>query len=226
MAPDEDPSTSRPGHEHPDPVRHAPDRRTAEDWDEAYSGEDMWSGNPNAPLVAEAADLPAARVLDIGCGEGADAVWLAERGWDVTALDISGEAVRKTLAAADKAGVALSGVAAPLLEAELEGPFELVSAMYPALERTPDDDAERRIAELVAPGGTLLFVHHADIDREHALSHGFDPDDFVAPADMLRVLEAEGTWDIEKQELRPREVAGGAGAHHKADLVVRARKWD
>lgn len=69
-------------HHHP-----APMAQTAEDWDERYSGEQVWSGNPNEALVVESKDLAPGRVLDVGCGEGADAVWLAHQGWEVTALD-------------------------------------------------------------------------------------------------------------------------------------------
>ena len=75
---------------------------------------------------------------------------------------------------------------------------------------------------LVAPGGTLLVVHHAEIDRERALSHGFDPDDYVGHDDVVAAL-ADG-WVIEVQEQRERAVTEGAGAHHHHDLVVRARR--
>lgn len=201
---------------------HAP--HSAEHWDERYSGERVWSGNPNAALVVEVASLTPGRVLDLGCGEGADSVWLAQSGWQVTALDISSRAVEVTLAAARRAGVAVDGVAAPFLDAELDhASYDLVSAMYPALLRTPDRVTEQRMLDLVTPGGTLLVVHHADIDRAHALEHGFDPDDYVSPEDV-RILAVEQGWEVVVDERRERSVDGGAGAHHTHDLVVRLRR--
>ena len=119
---------------------------SAERWDERYSGERVWSGHPNEALVAEATELGVGRALDVGSGEGADAVWLACRGWRVTALDISPKAVQRTEAMAAEAGVQVEGFAAGLLEAALpDASYDLVSAMYPALLRTATGEAERRL---------------------------------------------------------------------------------
>ena len=198
---------------------------SAQQWDQRYSGEPVWSGNPNEALVAEAAELRPGRALDVGCGEGADAVWLARRDWHVTALDISPKAVERTEAKAAEAGVRVEGVAAGLLEAALpDESFDLISAMYPALMRTPTGDAERRLLDLVAPGGTLLVVHHADVDRDHALAHGCNPDDYVSPEDVRQVAVERAGWDVEVWERRERTVTVGAGAHHKDDMVLRLRR--
>lgn len=195
---------------------------SAEDWDERYSGEQIWSGHPNGALVAEVVGLSPGRALDVGCGEGADSVWLALRGWRVTALDISAKAVERTAALAADAGVQVEGVAAGLLEASLsDASYDLVSAMYPALLRTPTADAEQRLLSLVAPGGTLLVVHHADVDREHALDQGFDPDDYVSPEDVRALAVERGGWEVVADERRDRGSVPGAGAHHHTDLVVR-----
>src|SRR5581483_1463470 len=77
----------------------------AADWDHRYSGEPVWSGNPNGSLVAEAGGLTAGRALDVGAGEGGDAIWLAERGWDVTATDISTRALDRIRAEAARRGL-------------------------------------------------------------------------------------------------------------------------
>ena len=206
-----------------EPGRHA---HSAEEWDERYSGEQVWSGNPNEALVAEATGLTAGRALDVGCGEGADSVWLARQGWQVTALDISRKAVARTEAMAVDAGVEVEGVAAGLLEAPLpEASYDLVIAMYPALLRTPTDVAEQRLLDLVATRGTLLVVHHADIDPEHAREHGCDPDDYVSPDDVRALAVARGGWAVVADERRERAtVLGGAGAHHRNDLVVRLQR--
>ncbi|GAB7192587.1 hypothetical protein NUM3379_32960 [Kineococcus sp. NUM-3379] len=205
------------------PVDRTPD---ADEWDERYGASDrIWSGEPNGALVAETTDLPPGRALDVGCGEGADAVWLARRGWRVTALDVSGIALERARRHADDAGVEVGWVHAGLVEADLPaGGFDLVSAQYPVLRKTPGAVAERVLAGLVAPGGTLLFVHH-DLSGHDAARHGalqHDPAHFAFPADVAAVLGEE--WVVEVDERRPRVVHGGAGAHHVADLVLRARR--
>jgi hypothetical protein len=94
---------------------------------------------------------------------------------------------------AAEARVPVEGVAAGLLDAPLaDAAYNLVSAMYPALLRTPTAEAEQRLLSLVAPGGTLLVVHHAYIDREHALEQGYDPDDYVSPNDVRAMAVERG----------------------------------
>ncbi|MGH3439536.1 MAG: class I SAM-dependent methyltransferase [Sciscionella sp.] len=195
---------------------------SAADWDERYSGDRIWSGNPNGALLAEVAELDSGRALDVGCGEGADSVWLARQGWQVTALDISAKAVEHTKTLAAEAGVQVEGVTAGLLDAPLaDAAYDLVSAMYPALLRTPTAEAEQRLLGLVAPGGTLLVVHHADVDRDHALEQGYDPDDYVSPDDVRALAVERGGWNVVADEHRERGNVLGAGAHHHHDLVVR-----
>lgn len=194
------------------------------DWDERYSAaERVWSGEPNGSLVADVADLAPGRVLDVGCGEGGDAVWLARRGWAVTALDVSGVALDRAAAHAQDAGVEIAWVHAGLVEAALPASsFDLVSVQYPALLRTPAHDAERALLDAVAPGGVLLVVHHADVDREEALARGFDPDDYVGHQDVVDAL-GDG-WAVEVDERRGRAVPTSGQAHHHVDEVLRARR--
>jgi SAM-dependent methyltransferase len=179
-------------------------------------------GLERADLVAEL-PRPLGRVLDVGCGEGADAVWLARRGWEVTALDVSAVALERAATHAAEAGArGIHWVHAGLLEADVApGGFDLVSAQYPALPATPGHDAERVLAGAVAPGGTLLVVHHV-VDLDHARARGFDPAEYVSPADVREVLD-EG-WEIAFDPSRPRTVSGGSGAHHTHDVVLRARR--
>ena len=201
------------------------DPAVREEWDRRYADRDqLWSGQPNGALVVEVADLAPGRVLDVGCGEGADAVWLAGRGWDVTGLEVSGLALERAAGHARDAGVAVRWVHAGLAEAALPpSSFDLVSAQYPALLRTADGAAERALLAAVAPGGVLLLVHHAGMDTQQVQDGGFDPADYVWPSMVVALLDDD--WEVEVDEQRPRSAPpGGAGAHHTDDLVLRARR--
>ncbi|MEW9339742.1 class I SAM-dependent methyltransferase [Streptomyces tanashiensis] len=194
-------------------------------WDDLYADrQQLWSGRPNGALVAEVAGLVPGRVLDVGCGEGADAVWLARGGWDVTALEVSGVALERAAGHARDAGVDVRWVHAALTEAALPpASYDLVSAQYPALLRTADGSAERALLSAVAVGGVLLLVHHAGMDTREANDNGFDPADYVWPSMVAALIDDD--WVIEVDEERPRVVPdGGAGAHHTDDVVLRARR--
>ncbi len=195
------------------------------EWDTRYSRADrVWSGRPNGSLVAEVSDDAPGRALDVGCGEGADAVWLARGGWDVTALEVSGVALDRAARHARDAGVAVRWVHAGLAEASLPaGSFDLVSAQYPALPRTPDGAAEKALLGAVAPGGVLLLVHHAGMEDRPVNDSGFDPADYVWPSMVTALLDDD--WTIEVDEQRARVIPdGGAGDHHTDDVVLRARR--
>ncbi|MFF0275538.1 class I SAM-dependent methyltransferase [Streptomyces sp. NPDC004330] len=201
------------------------DPAVRDEWDSRYiDRERLWSGQPNGALVAEVAGLTPGRVLDVGCGEGADAVWLARRGWDVTALEVSGVALERAAGHARDAGVTVRWVHATLTDAPLPpASFDLVSAQYPALLRTPDAAAERALLGAVAVGGVLLLVHHAGMEDRQPDESGFDPADYVWPATVTALFD--DAWVVEVDEQRPRVAPdGGAGAHHTDDLVLRARR--
>jgi SAM-dependent methyltransferase len=203
-------------HTSPDPV--------VAEWDARYaSAEQVWSGKPNTALVAEVTGLTPGRALDVGCGEGADAVWLARQGWDVTALDVSRVALDRAARHAREAGTEVRWLPGALVGAPLEpGTFDLVAALYPALYKTPAQEAEQVLISAVAPGGVLLVVHHADVDTERAKGHGFDPADYVSPGDVAALLGAD--WQVAIDERRPRDTTTGAGAHHTHDVVLVARR--
>ncbi|MGH2940968.1 MAG: SAM-dependent methyltransferase [Solirubrobacterales bacterium] len=134
-------------------------------WDERYSGDgQIWSGEPNVQLVAEAADLVPGTALDLGCGEGGDVIWLARRGWTVTGADFSAAGLTRAARLAEDAGVAgrTDWWRVDAREFDAGGrSFDLVSTQY---LHPPDGgmvDVVGRLAAAVAPGGHLLVVGHA-----------------------------------------------------------------
>jgi SAM-dependent methyltransferase len=139
----------------------------AEMWDARYrEGDRIWSGRPNQVLVAEVQDLPPGRALDLGCGEGGDAIWLAGRGWRVTGADVSGVALERAARHAADAGVAdrIAWERHDLALSLPQGEFELVNAQYLHSPAEFDRDAVlRRAAALVAVGGRLLVTGHAGV---------------------------------------------------------------
>ncbi|MDO4919034.1 bifunctional 2-polyprenyl-6-hydroxyphenol methylase/3-demethylubiquinol 3-O-methyltransferase UbiG [Kocuria sp.] len=201
---------------HENPSEKAP--RTAADWDERYGTADLWSGDPNHSLTAVTAGLTPGTALDVGCGEGADAVWLAENGWTATALDVSRVAVERAQARAEAAGVSITWLVEGFGERPV-GTFDLVSAQYPAIPRHDGTSVEDALAGAVAPGGRMLFVHH-EMDE---VPHGHDMQDYVMPQHMVDHLGTLG-WEIETDEVRERHVAHGAGSGHSRDRVVLARR--
>lgn len=135
-------------------------------WEEHYASKPrVWSGRVNARLADVAGELPAGRALDVGCGEGADAIWLAEHGWAVVAVDVSRTALDRALAGAEARGVAdrITFECRDLAQSFPDGDcFDLVSAQFlhstVAFDRTA---VLRAAAAAVAPGGSLLIVDHA-----------------------------------------------------------------
>ncbi len=134
-------------------------------WEEHYSARpQVWSGRVNARLAAIAPRLGGTTALDLGCGEGADAIWLAEQGWRVVAVDVSGTALARARAAAASRGVAgrIDFRQQDLTRGFPDGAFDLVSAQF--LHSTVEMDRSAilvRAAGAVAPGGALLIVDHA-----------------------------------------------------------------
>ncbi|MFF4234265.1 MFS transporter [Actinomadura geliboluensis] len=168
-------------------------------WDSRYAESDrIWSGNPNTVLVREVADLAPGTALDLGCGEGADAIWLARRGWRVTAVDVSGVAVERAARHARDEGVAdrVDFQRRDLAESFPEGEFDLVSAQFLHSPTTmPRERVLRAAAAAVAPGGVLLVVGHAgpppwDPDA-HPEVHLPTPDEVLASLEL-----PDGAWEV------------------------------
>jgi SAM-dependent methyltransferase len=150
-------------------------------WDDRYrSADQLWSGLPNPQLVAQTSGLTPGDALDVGCGEGADAIWLASQGWTVTAVDISVVALDRAAAHAaargDEVARRVSWLQGDLLSWDPGSQqFDLVSAQFMYLPEAGLRSLHQRLASAVRPGGTLLIVlHHPDSWHAGPDSHAGD----------------------------------------------------
>ena len=201
-------------------------------WEGMYrSSSHVWSGQPNSQLVTEAADLTPGTALDVGCGEGADAIWLAQRGWQVTAVDISATALRRGEAHAAQAGADVAGritwLQADLTsdEASVRATYDLVTAQFVHVPSVRRETLHARLAAAVSPGGTLLVVGHHPSDL-HAGAGRWSMPDVMFTADQVAAGLDPARWDVEHTDSRPRTVTdarGGGTTVHDAVLTARRR---
>jgi SAM-dependent methyltransferase len=200
------------------------------DWEESYrSHPGLWSGRPNPQLVARTTGLPAGSALDVGCGEGGDAIWLAGRGWQVTAVDVAPTALERGAAHAAAAGPDLAG-RIRWLQADVtgwapQGEFDLVTTHFLHLRGEPRRALFARLAAAVAPGGTLLVVGHHPRDLEIGASRPHEPDMFFTAEEVAASLDAD-RWDVVAAEAAPRPAApheGEVATVYDAVLVARTR---
>ena len=199
-------------------------------WDERYrSASRVWSGQPNPQLVTEVAGRPPGRALDVGCGEGADAIWLARRGWDVVAADISGVAIQR--------GEQHAGNIDPVAAARIEwrqadllarppepGSFDLVSVQFMHLPPEPRTRLFTALAAAVRAGGTLLVVGHHPSDLASGVPRPPMPELFYTAEEVAGLLDS--SWTVEVSEARRRMAMTPDGvevAIHDAVLVATGR---
>jgi SAM-dependent methyltransferase len=190
-------------------------------------GPGSMGGNPPNPYLArETSDLVPGTALDAGCGAGAEAIWLASHGWQVTAADISSEALAHAAERATASGVSdrVRWVEADLSSWTPDKRLDLVTTHY-AHPAMPQLEFYDRIAGWVAPGGTLLIVghlgaHHAD----EADGSGQPPAEAsVTAADITARLD-ETAWEVVTAEECQRTLVGHGGYQALHDVVVRATR--
>lgn len=198
-------------------------------WEGRYGEKDaIWSGRPNRMLVDTVVALTPGRALDLGCGEGGDAIWLAERGWTVTGVDISPTAVaRATRAAADRGLTGRTRFETVDLDTwRTDETFDLVTACFLqsplAFGRA---EVLRRAARLVAPGGHLLSVAHAAAPPWSGMA-GDPTMVFPTPEGDVAALALGEDWDVLVGEVRTRPATGPDGEETTLDdsvVLVRRR---
>ena len=211
---------------------HDHDARPAFDeasWNKRYqSSARVWSGNPNPQLVAEVADLAPGRALDVGCGEGADAIWLARQGWEVVAADISGVALERAAQhARDLDPVAFARIEWRHTDLLVDPPeadsFDLVSAQFMQLPPRPRARLFSALVQSVKTGGTLLVVGHHPTDLTAGVPRPQMPELFYS-ADQIATLLDDG-WTVVVEEARPRTAATAQGDEVTIhDAVLRATR--
>ncbi len=174
---------------------------TAGFWDARYGTADrIWSGNPNPLLVEHVADLAPGEALDVGAGEGADAIWLASQGWQVTGIDISTVALARAATQAAAVGEDVAAritwqMADVLTWDPAPRQFDLISVQFMHLPRADLHVLHRRLAGAVRPRGTLLVVSHHPSDLDTVIRRPRLPDLFATAEQMAEALEA-ADWDI------------------------------
>ncbi len=188
---------------------------------------------PNGSLVHEVSGLAPGRALDVGAGEGGDAVWLAERGLDRDRERHLGSVPCDRVAAEADAGTFASSASTPTPTHPT--PFEAgalrprVRAATPRSRAPPTVAASTTCSNAVAPGGTPARGEprprtHARADRHPAAQPAFDPDAYVRVDDIAAALVGAPDWTIEVHETRPRPAGAASAAHHVDDVVLRARR--
>jgi SAM-dependent methyltransferase len=174
---------------------------TQEFWDARYgSADSIWSGNPNPHLVAQVADLTPGTALDVGSGEGADAIWLAEHGWRVTGVDVSTVALARAAQGAATAGEEIANrITWQQVDILTWDPaplqFDLVSAQFMHIPRLQRQVVHRRLAAAVRPGGSLLIVGHHPSDMATSMPRPNMPDLFFTAEQVADGLEPD-LWQV------------------------------
>ena len=192
-----------------------------EDWDRRYAEVDsLWARKPNRFLVAETEELAPGRALDLACGEGQNAIWLAQRGWHVTGVDFSEVAIEKARARGAEAGVEVELLCADLREYEPEsGAYDLVVILYLHVFAPERALILERAAAALAPGGTLVLVGHDLLNLTAGVGGPSDTRLLHTPDDIFRELPG---LEVVKAERVLRDVADAD--RPAVDTLVRAVK--
>jgi SAM-dependent methyltransferase len=196
-----------------------------EEWNRRYAdAELLWTAQPNRFLVAEADGLSPGQALDLACGEGRNAVWLAERGWQVTGVDFSDVALAKARELAAGRGVEAEWVHADLLDYRpARSAYDLVLVFYLQVPAPQRRQILRTAADAVAAGGALLLVAHDSSNLEHGYGGPRHAAVLYTADDVVADLDGTGL-EIVRADLVERPVETPDGERAALDALVRARR--
>ena len=200
---------------------------SAADWDARYRDRELvWGATPNMWVAAETATLAPGRALDLACGEGRNSIWLAQRGWRVTGVDFSQEAIRKADALAGSllsAPDAVEWVHADATNLHLPPQFDLVLLVYLQLPAQARKAALSSAWAALAPGGTLLVIAHDSDNLAHGVGGPQDPTVLYTAEDVRAdVSGIDPDVHVEKCERVLRPVEGSE--RPAVDSLFRARR--
>ena len=192
-------------------------------WDERYAtGELIWRAEPNLFLVQEVTALDPGRALDLACGEGRNAIWLAERGWKVTGVDFSPVGLGKARRLAAERGVEVRWIEEDVVDwAPPRESFDLAVVMYLQLPSADRRRALEGAARALAPGGTILVVGHDSTNLTDGYGGPKDPTVLYGPEDLVGDLAG---LEVVRAERVRRTVNTDGGEAEAIDALVRARK--
>jgi SAM-dependent methyltransferase len=196
-------------------------------WDERYgTAEFVWSTEPNRFLPPAVADLTPGRALDLACGEGRNAVWLATRGWRVTGVDFSAVGLEKAARLATASGVRAEWIRADVTAWASPPSFDLVIVLYLHLLPAGRGAALGTAARALAPGGTLVVVGHDLANLADGIGGPQDPEVLATAEDIRCDLERAGVDDlvVDRAERIERPVETDAGPVMALDCLVRAHR--
>jgi SAM-dependent methyltransferase len=194
----------------------------AQDWDRRYrESELVWSAEPNRFVAEICADLPVGRALDVACGEGRNAIWLAGLGWQVTGVDFSSAALDKARQIAQRHDADIEWVHADARRIDRIGPgtFDLVVLCYLQVDDAELLDVLQAGASLLTAGGKLVVIAHALENLSSGVGGPQDPSVLPTPERVAQILQAEGLG-IDRAGTVLRPVQTPEGQREAVDLVV------
>jgi SAM-dependent methyltransferase len=200
-------------------------------WDDRYAASELvWSAGPNAMVAELTGDLPPGRALDLAAGEGRNAIWLAERGWDATAVDFSAVAMERARRIGDeRLGTADAGrlttVAADVLRWAASGTaYDLVLVIFLHLPEAQRRVVHRRAADALAPGGMLLVLAHDRSNLDGGVGGPQDPEILPTPEEVVGDLDGIPGLSVDRSEVILRPVVTDDGERMARDCLVVAQR--
>ncbi len=197
-------------------------------WNDRYAGQELiWSAGPNELFASQVSGLQPGKALDVACGEGRNAIWLAEEGWDVTAIDFSDVGIKKASQIAEKRGVSLTWIAEDVSTWNLpQEEYDLVAVLYLHTGEAERKLWLRNVLNTVKPSGTFIYIGH---DPSNIASGVGGPQDLALLPSVDEITNTMEDFQIESAKIIERSVLNepGHGKELKGialDCLIRATK--